>query len=391
MRIHPLIKWGLLGGGLVFALLVVSFVVLLVYVVHTQHAYAAMPDTGDLKERINKMGEGYVASHKNAALVIAVYRQGKEYVQGFGAISEANTNRPDARTIFEIGSVTKVFTATVLSEMVDNGEVKLDDPISLYLPKGVTSPAFNGHEITLENLATHTSGLPRLPDNLLANAKDQNNPYADYTTKDLYDNLATVKLKSVPGAKSEYSNYGFGLLGKILELKTGKSYEELIQEKVCTPLGMQSTTTRLSAEQKERLAPGHSPDGGVVPNWDFNSLTGCGAVRSDAADLLKLIEASLGQTNSEISTALNHMQEYHFREFSGGIGLGWQIAETVEQLTLYWHNGGTGGYVSFVGFDKKHQVGVVILSNYGDAFAGDNSVDKMGMNLLTVGSKVSLE
>ncbi len=200
-----------------------------------------------------------------------------------------------------------------------------------------------------------------------------------------------VKLKSVPGAKSEYSNYGFGLLGKILELKAGKSYEELIQEKVCAPLGLQSTTTRLSAEQKQGLTPGHSPDGDVVSNWDFDSLAGCGAIRSDAADLLKFIEASLGAGNSKISTSLNNMQKCYFRQLSGGVGLGWQISETVEELTLYWHNGGTGGYVSFVGFDKEHQVGVVILSNYGDAFAGDNSVDKMGMKLLTIGSKVSLK
>ncbi len=144
MRIHPLIKWGLLGGGLVLALLAVSFIVLLIYVVHTQRAYSAMPDTHDVKEQISQMGTGYVASHKNAALVIAIYQRGNEYVQGFGKISDANTNPPNERTIFEIGSVTKIFTATVLSEMVDSGEMKLDDPISLYLPKGVTSPTLEG-------------------------------------------------------------------------------------------------------------------------------------------------------------------------------------------------------------------------------------------------------
>jgi CubicO group peptidase (beta-lactamase class C family) len=275
--------------------------------------------------------------------------------------------------------------------MTDDGVVKLDDPISLYLPKDVVSPKKNGHEITLESLATHTSGLPRLPENLFTTVKDQQNPYANYTTKDLYDGLAAVKLKSEPGKKSEYSNYGYGLLGKILELKTGKSYETLIQENICDPLGLTNTATQVSAQQKERLTPGHNPKGGIVPNWDFDALAGCGAIRSDADDLLKFVEANLDRTNSGIYKVLNETQKNHFKTFTGGIGLGWQIENEIEEMTLHWHNGGTGGYKSFIGFDKKNQVGVVILSNYGDAMANDPSTDDMGMKLLKIGSKVSLE
>jgi serine-type D-Ala-D-Ala carboxypeptidase/endopeptidase len=377
VKIHPLI----------FIALAVFLPLLFFF---TQRAYAAMPDTHDLKKQIGQMASDYLADRPNGALVIAFYQRGNQSVQGFGKISDSNKNPPDARTIFEIGSVTKIFTATLLEKMADDGAVKLDDPISLYLPKDVVSPKKNNREITLENLATHTSGLPRLPENLFVT---MNNPYANYTTEDLYKSLATVQLASEPGKKSVYSNYGYGLLGKILELKAGKPYETLIQEMICSPLDLQNTTTKLSAEQKERLTPGHNPKGEMVSNWDFDALAGCGAIRSDAEDLLKFVEANFGKTNSGISKTLNETEEVRFKEnsFSDGIGLGWQIKDEAAGLTFYWHNGGTGGYRSFVGFDKQNQIGVVVLSNYGDATTEDSSVDQIGMKLLKIGSKVSLE
>lgn len=380
-----------MATALFFSILGAVFLWAFIYVVHRQHAYAALSDTHNLNEQIRKMGQNYLAGHKNAGLVIAFYQRGRESVQGFGKISDANQSPPDARTIYEIGSVTKIFTATLLAEMLNEGVAGLNDPIGLYLPKDVTSPSLNGHEITLVDLATHTSGLPRLPANLLAAAKDKSDPYANYTTRDLYDSLRTVKLKSEPGKRSVYSNYGYGLLGKLLELKSGKSYETLVQEKICAPLGLDSTTTQLSQEQAARLTPGHNADDEVVSNWHFDSLAGCGAIRSDAADLLKFIEAELGSGDSGISRAMETTQQSYYKGFGGNIGLGWQITGTLEGLSVLWHNGGTGGYRSFVGFDKSNQTGVVVLSNYGDAFAGDSSVDKMGMRLLTLGSKVSLQ
>jgi serine-type D-Ala-D-Ala carboxypeptidase/endopeptidase len=390
MKIHPLLKWSLLiGGGLIFVLLA-AFVALLIYDLHVQHAYTVMPDTHDLKKQIGKMGASYLKSRPNGGLVIAIYQRGAKSFQGFGKISDANSNPPDARTIFEIGSITKIFTAAALAKMANDGIVKLSDSIDFYLPQKVVSPKLNGRGITLENLATHTSGLPRLPENLLATAKDQRNPYANYTTENLYADLSAVKLKSEPGKKSDYSNYGYGLLGKILELKMGKSYETVIQENISAPLELRDTTTQLSPQQKARLTPGHNPQGQVVPNWDFDALTGCGAIRSNGEDLMKLVEANLTETNSQISKALADTQKIHFKTFTGGVGLGWQIQNQIQDVTFHWHNGGTGGYVSFIGFDRQNQVGVVILSNYGDAWANDSSVDKMGFELLKIASKILL-
>jgi serine-type D-Ala-D-Ala carboxypeptidase/endopeptidase len=282
-----------------------------------------------------------------------------------------------------------VFTAVTLAKLANDGDVKLDDPISRCLPAGVASPQKDGREITLENLATHTAGLPRLPDDFFDAVKDDLNPYASYHATNLYQSLSTVRLRSELGKKSAYSNYGFGLLGHLLELKSGKPYESLVRECVCGPLAMSDTVIHLSAEQKSRLTPGHDRKGGIVPNWDFDVLAGCGAFYSTANDLLKFITANIEDNSPENSGALAEARKVHFKEWTGGIGLGWQIRQPVEHTTLHWHNGGTGGYVSFVGFDRENKIGVVILSNCGDALIMDSSVDRMGFDILRRARKVS--
>ncbi len=163
MKIHLLLKWSLLAGSGLFLFILAAFIALVIYDLRAQRVYAAMPDTHDLKAQINKMGAGYLAGRPDGGLVINFYQRGKESFQGFGKISVSNTNPPDAETIFEIGSVTKIFTATVLAKLAEDGTVKLDDPIGLYLPKDVVSPKKNGREITLENLATHTQDCRACP------------------------------------------------------------------------------------------------------------------------------------------------------------------------------------------------------------------------------------
>jgi CubicO group peptidase (beta-lactamase class C family) len=238
-------------------------------------------------------------------------------------------------------------------------------------------------------LATHTSGLARLPANFDAISTNQQNPYANYRATDLYQDLAAVVLTSKPGTKSDYSNYGFGLLGHVLALKAGKPYEALVKDTVCHPLEMRDTTIQLLAEQRQRLTPGHNPQGELVSNWDFDVLAPAGAFRSTAADLLKFVEANLAPAATPLGRSLTEAQRVQFETWSDKLGLAWQIEETIEGLTFHWHNGGTGGYASFIGFDKTHQTGVVILSNYGDAMANDSSVDEMGMELLRLMSKIS--
>lgn len=372
-------------------LLVVGFVALLGYVLYRQHSYKTMADSRDLKARIEKFGQEYLAKRPNAGLVIGVHQRGVDYVAGFGQVSATNNAAPDGQTIFEIGSATKVFTAVVLAQMVNEGAVKLDDPISRYLPPGVKSPEKDGREIALVHLATHSSGLPRLPDDLLTTAPDQANPYRDYHPTNLYQNLAALELKTVPGRKMVYSNYGYGLLAHLLELKAGKPYETLVRDSVCAPLAMGDTAIQLSADQQSRLSPGHDPKGNVVPNWDFDVLAGAGALKSTVNDLLQFVAANLKTEDTPISRALRLAQQVHYQEMAGGIGLAWQVLNPVEGQVWHWHNGGTGGYVSFMGLDRTNLVGVVLISNYGDAMAGDNSLDRMGVELLRLAPKISLE
>ena len=335
------------------------------------------------------MNKGLKVGLGCAGLVVGVYQDDHANITGFGRASSTLSDPPDGQTLFEIGSITKVFTGVTLAKLARDGVVKLGDPISLYLPPGVVSPKKNGHEITLEQLATHTSGLPRLPPNWDATVTNELNPYLSFTAADLYQSLAQVQLSSEPGQTSDYSNYGFGLLGQLLSLKTAMPFETLVRRTVCEPLGLTNTVIHLNAEQRARLTPGHDPKSLVVPNWDMDALAGCGALRSNAHDLLTLVSANLETNNAPIYQALAEARKYHFKEFSGGVGLGWQIAEPVDGRVVWWHNGGTGGYYSFIAFDRQNHVGVVILSNYGDAFAGDNTIDQMGMELLKLAGKVS--
>src|SRR6185369_1631387 len=215
-----------------------------------------------------------VESGRSAGIVVGLLEaDGRTRVVAY---NEHKHGEPDfnARTMFEIGSITKTFTASILADMVARGEVKLDDPVSKFLPGTVKVPARGGKQITLLDLATQSSGLPRMPTNF--QPKDGANPYADYTVQQMYDFISGYQLPRDIGAQYEYSNLGFGLLGQALALRAGKSYGELVRERILQPLGMNSTTIELSADQKARLAPGHGPNGSVVSNWDIPGLAGAG-------------------------------------------------------------------------------------------------------------------
>ena len=287
---------------------------------------------------------------------------------------------PDGRTriiavgvaadrVFEIGSITKVFTASVLADMAGRGEVRLEDPVATLLPATVTMPSRNGRQITLLDLATQTSGLPRLPGNLAP--RDSSNPYADYTVQQLYTFLSGYSLPRDAGATYEYSNLGLGLLGHALALKAGMSYEELVRRRILVPLGMRETAITLTPELRARLAPGHDAGGQPVPNWDLPTLAGAGALRSTARDMLIFLAANIDSTRTPLSPTLR--QTHAARR--GIVGLGWHSLSR-PAATIVWHNGGTGGYRSYTGFDPARRIGVVVLSNV------NRSVDDIGVHLL---------
>ena len=370
-------------------LIVVAVAALAFYVGTRERSFTSMEDTKDLKARVDDWAARYVQKRHKGALVIGVLQKDQRHVKGYGQIDGTNSS-PDGRTLFEIGSVTKVFTTAALAVMRGEGKLNLDDPVQKFLPETVKVPQKRDQAVTLKHLATHSSGLPRLPENLFDVAKDKNTPYADYKASHLYEFLNKATLSNVPGEKAKYSNLGVALLGHALSLRAGGPYEDLVRRVICAPLKMEDTVMTLSQEQRARLAPGHDTKGRIVPNWDFDVMAPAGAFRSTADDMLKFLAANLQTNETALSKALQDTHERHFEHWTGDCGLGWQIMNIAEGLTIRWHNGGTGGYVSFIGFDRQNGNAVVLLSNYGDAMGGDNTLDKMAIEILKLAAKVSL-
>jgi CubicO group peptidase (beta-lactamase class C family) len=293
-----------------------------------------------------------------------------------GKTSKLTNAKPvDENTVYEIGSITKVFTGILLAEAVKRGEVALDDPISKHLPKSVKTPKFNGKEITLFDLTTHSSALPSLPDDFAP--KDPLNPYADYTVEQMYAFLGRVKLTREIGLKFEYSNLGVGLLGHILALKAGISYEKLVTMRILKPLGMSDTAITFSPSMKSNLALGHDTTGKQTSNWDLPTFAGAGALRSTAKDMAHFISANLGFTKTELSDSLAAAKKTK-RSFENSplkIGFNWIKTKAAEK-EIIWHNGGTGGYRSFAGFAEDTKKGVYVVTN------GSDSVDDLGMHFI---------
>ena len=310
---------------------------------------------------------------------------------GLGRLSATNAASPDAQTLFEIGSVTKLFTAIALARMENDGKVKATNTVRELLPEKVpVAPALES--VTLLHLATHTSGLPRLPGNLDTSDASLANPYAKYRVEELYQFLAAAKPNNPPGKLTDYSNVGFALLGHLLSIKAGQAYETLVRTHLFQPLGMTNTVLQPNEAQRHRLTPGHGPKGEPVPPWDFDVFAPAGGFRSCANDLLIFIEANLNDAGTSTGQALIQARKARRVGEAGELPLGWQSEVLLHGgLEVFWHNGGTGGYVSFIGLNRKQQIGVVVLANYGDAMAGRFDVDKVGMDLLKLGSKVSLE
>lgn len=327
-----------------------------------------------LDEEVAANIEARLAYGELVGLVVGIVdADGRRFVS-FGVTERHGATRPDENSVFEIGSVTKVFTATLLAEMAADGEVALDSAIQSYLPEEVVAPTRGGKEMSLAHLASHTSGLPRLPANMPA--ADPASPYADYTHELMYDFLAGYALTRDPGSQYEYSNYGAGLLGALLARQAGQSYETLVVERISEPLGMDNTRITLSPEMRARLVSGHAA-GAPVPKWEWDALAGAGALVSTASDMIRFIEANLGLFETELEPVLKKSQRPRAARGPAGdsVALGWHVRVS-GSLRIVWHNGETGGFHSFVGFNPDRPRGVVVLAN------SNTDIDDIGIHLL---------
>ena len=303
---------------------------------------------------------GELAPSTGAAVSIAVVDHGARRLFNYGIA------RQDS--IYEIGSITKTFTGLILSQMVEQGKVKFEDPVRELLPAGtVQKPA--GPEITLLDIATQHSGLPRMPDNFTPGNKD--NPYADYHAANMYEFLAKHGVAKPDKAEFLYSNYGFGLLGQALSVRAGKPYPQLLKDEVLDPLGMHDTTIELSQAQQARFLPGHTGDHRPAHAWDLDAFAGAGAIRSTASDMLAYVEANLhpegvkpadtSAAAKTISGALTQQHELRADAFGGQrIALAWLYDATTGN---YWHNGATGGYSAYAFFNPTGDYAAVVLLN----------------------------
>lgn len=330
------------------------------------------PPSGTLREVEELVGR---TSRRRAELVVGVRRDEGGSVHGRSREGRA----PDGRTLFEIGSVTKTFTSLLLADGVVRGDWALDEPVRDLLPAGSSVPTRDGVEITLGHLATHTSGLPRSPVPLVRGSVEMlrgRDPYADLTPDGLLAALAEARLGRTPGTGGvHYSNLGVGLLGRALAHASGTSYGALVEERVCRPLGLVDTAThdRLTDEQRTRLLPGHRGRRRPAPAWPLDGLPGAGALRSTAEDLLRYLDAWLEPDSTPLGDAVRLCLQPRV-EGRQAIGLGWLLSERPHRL--WWHNGGTGGYRSFVGFVPEARIAVVVLGNHA------RSVDVLGLRVL---------
>ncbi|GGA29443.1 serine hydrolase [Dyella nitratireducens] len=312
-----------------------------------------------LPPRVDAAAQQRVNDGEYPALVIGVVDGDHSQIYTYGKLTDGKA--PTADTVFEIGSITKTFTATLLAEAVTKNELRLDQPVASLLPD-FKIPSRNGKPITLGELGMQDSGLPRLPTNF--HPAHMDDPYADYSLDLLKAFLATYSLPRDPGENYEYSNLGAALLGYALGRHAGSSYDKLVQAWIFMPLGMDSTATTIDAAMRSRLAQGHDATGKPVGNWNVNLFVGAGGIRSTGNDMLRYLKANMGLTPSPLYTAMQLAQTP--RTSGPGpenrIGLIWMTQHGPDGDVI-WHNGMTGGYASFIGFTADRRHGVVILTN----------------------------
>jgi D-alanyl-D-alanine-carboxypeptidase/D-alanyl-D-alanine-endopeptidase len=327
--------------------------VTVVLIVHSSPGYAL-----DLQPQIDPLAKPLLAEKRAVGFVVGIYRGGQTQVIGYGETKKGRGIAPDGDTIYEIGSVSNAFTGVLLADLVERGRVKLGDPIQKYLSQAAKTDLRNLSPITFEHLATHTSGLPSLPDNI--NPADQLNPYADYTFKQMYAFLKEHGSRRAPG-KYENSIYGMGLLGVLLASRERMSYEELLVERIAKPGGMDDTCVKISSKQRRRLAPPYDATLRAAKNWDFTALSGAGGIRTTTNDMLKFIAANLADDDKPLTRALQLTHKKRHAMPNGlAIGLGWLILPDGMTLCL---DGMTGGYAAWLAVVPSHDVGAVVLSN----------------------------
>jgi D-alanyl-D-alanine-carboxypeptidase/D-alanyl-D-alanine-endopeptidase len=296
-----------------------------------------------------------LAGASGIGVAIGVFERGEQRVLTYGVAKEDS--------LFEIGSITKTFTGLILSEMVVEKKVSLDTPVRELLPPETVAKSA-GPEITLLSLATHHSGMARMPDNF--HPADPANPYADYTEKDLYQYIAKTGLALTPDAKFKYSNLGMGLLGDALAHKAGEKYSDLLKQDVLEPLHMEHTFIVLPPAEQGNFLPPHDGMDKPIHSWDSDAMAPAGGIRSDVRDMLKYMAAQLHPPTGTVAQAVELEHELRADMDGAKIAINWMFDP---RDANYDHGGGTGGFTSYAFFNTKDDVAGVVLVNRSSGLA----------------------
>ena len=308
-----------------------------------------------LKEKVRKK----VDEGKNQSIFVGIVDENATDCFCYGKTSK-DGNFIDENTVFEIGSISKIFTCLILADKVVSGQIGLDDPVEKFLPKNLKVPSKNGKKITLLDLATHTSGLPWMHSLLPDSSPDKK---YEFTVDGMYDFLSEYDLTREIGSQYEYSNTGASLLAHALSLQGGKTYEQTLWDTVLDELGMGSTCANLCDDLLDRFAKPHDKGKIVDQLYLPDGMAGAGGIKSSGKDMLVFLSYAMGLKDSKLRPAFELSQTINHKiNESMSIGLGWHVI-TQDDRNIVWHNGGTDGFVSFAGCDLDSQRGMVVMSN----------------------------
>lgn len=318
--------------------------------------------TNPLDNFVDSVARNYAKQGNAQGLAVAIIHKNKINTFFYGETDKGNNKLPDANTLFEIGSISKTFTASLLADMVNKGLINLEDSIAKFLPDSIAQNP-DIQKITFKSLVNHTSGLPRLADNWNKGPKfSMDDPYAFYDRKQLFTYLKNYQAKGDPETEYAYSNLGFGLLAELISIIQKKPYMQLVKESILVPLEMANTSDKVDPKNKN-IAPPHNKEGTKVPFWNFQAMAGAGALKSSLNDMLRYTIAQLTYPETDIQKAMNLTKQFtFFVPPNSDIGMAWHM-NMLEGMTYYWHNGGTAGSSSFIGFVPDEKSVVIILSN----------------------------
>ncbi|WP_343318715.1 serine hydrolase domain-containing protein [Sphingobacterium multivorum] len=311
---------------------------------------------------VDSVANAYLKQQNTQSLAIGILKNGQTKTYFYGETAKGNQTAPTKTSTYEIGSLSKVFTAILLSNLVEEGTITLDQPIALFLPDTLKKNE-ELSKITFQMLANHTSGLPRLPDNLdKVKGFNENDPYKTYDKKALYSYLASFKNTKKPGEEYEYSNLGYAVLGDIICSIYKKSYDQLVKDIICKPLEMNNTFQVLDPKRKDTFKV-YNKDGQEVIPWSFDAFGPAGGLKSTLEDLLKFANAQFKMPQTPLENAMANTRLFtFFLPPDTDLGLAWHM-NLIDDLTVYWHNGGTAGSSSYLALSPDKKSGVIILSN----------------------------